>query len=116
MIMSPKLAHKSNSEFFDVTAFVPQTLGTLGNEPRNPLYGPHFRHVDLSIFKEWPVWERMTLQFRAEAFNLSNTPSFFISNTNSGNVTLGNGAFGTVTQTDPNYNPRQIQFALRLQF
>jgi outer membrane receptor protein involved in Fe transport len=116
MVKSPKLGSKSNSEFFDVTAFVPQTLGTVGNEPRNPLYGPHFRHVDLSIFKDWTVRKKTTVQFRAESFNLFNTPSFFISNTNSGTVTLGNGAFGAVSQADPNYNPRQIQFALKMLF
>jgi len=57
----------------------------------------------------------VNLQFRAEAFNISNTPSYFI-NDGSGSVQLGNSSFGSVQNTDPNYNPRQYQFALKAQF
>jgi hypothetical protein len=119
-VHSAVLAHKTLTEYFDTTAFAPQTLGTVGDEARNQLYGPHFRHADLSIFKNFQVMQRMQLQFRAEAFNISNTPSFFIannnSNSNSGNANLGSGTFGQLTQTDPNYVPRQYQFALKAQF
>jgi hypothetical protein len=68
------------------------------------------------IVKNFPITERVNLQFRAEAFNISNTPSFFIANTNSSNQQLGSGNFGSITQTDPNYNPRQYQFALKANF
>jgi Carboxypeptidase regulatory-like domain/TonB dependent receptor len=113
---TPNLATKSLKEYFNTAAYAGQALGTVGNTPRNSLYGPHFRHVDLSLFKNFPVTERVTLQFRAEAYNISNTPSFFIANTRSGNQELGNGAFGTITSTDPVYTPRQYQFALKAQF
>jgi hypothetical protein len=102
--------------FFNTAAFVPQPTGTIGNVQRNSLYGPHFRHVDIALTKNFPVTERTNLQFTAQSFNLSNTPSYIIPNTNSGNQQLGNTAFGTVTNYDPNYNPRQYQFALKLQF
>jgi hypothetical protein len=106
------------SAWFNPCAFAPQTEGTVGNAARNSLYGPHFRHVDLSLFKDFPVTEGLKVQFRAEAFNISNTPSFYIdNNVNSGPDTrLGNGNFGQILATDPNYNPRQLQFALKLQF
>ncbi|WP_263353413.1 hypothetical protein [Acidicapsa acidisoli] len=55
------------------------------------------------------------LQFTAQSFNVSNTPSYIIP-LGSGNAQLGNAAFGTVTNYDPNYNPRQYQFALKFQF
>jgi Carboxypeptidase regulatory-like domain/TonB dependent receptor len=115
-IKDPRLSHKTNAEFFDVTAFAPQALGTIGNTQRNSLFGPHFRDVDLSIFKNFPVTERVNLQFRAESYNISNTPNFFIGNNNTGNQQFGNSAFGSITQTDPGYNPRQYQFALKAQF
>jgi hypothetical protein len=117
-VHSASLSHKTLTEFFDTTAFQPQMLGTVGSEARNALYGPHFRHLDLSIFKDFHVTERFMVQFRAESFNLSNTPSFYIdNNVNSGPSTLlGNSQFGQITATDPNYNPRQFQFALRGQF
>ncbi len=110
-----RLNHKSLTEFFDVTAFAPQPLGTVGTAQRNSLFGPNFRHVDLSIFKDFPVTERVKLQFRAESFNISNTPNFYIGNGSSA-ASFGNPAFGTVSQTDPNYTPREFQFALKAHF
>jgi hypothetical protein len=115
-IMDPRLGHKTLSEFFDTAAFAPQPLGTIGNTQRNSLFGPHFRHVDMSLFKNFPVTERVNLQFRVETFNISNTPNFYINNANSGNQEFGNAAFGTISQNDPNYVPRQYQFVLKVQF
>ena len=114
-IKNARLNHKSLTEFFDVTAFAPQPLGTVGTAQRNSLFGPNFRHVDLSIFKDFPVTERVKLQFRAESFNISNTPNFYIGNGSSA-ASFGNPAFGTVSQTDPNYTPREFQFALKAHF
>jgi len=107
---------KTFAEWFNTSAFVPQPLGTIGNEVRNSLFGPRFRHVDLSLFKTFPVTEGVSVQFRAEAFDLSNTPNLYIPNNNPGNLQLGSANFGQVVNYDPNYVPRQIQFALKLQF
>jgi len=114
-IKNPRLGSKTLGEFFDTTAFAPQPLGTIGTTQRNSLYGPDFRHVDLSIFKDFPIAEGVKLQFRAEAFNISNTPNFYIGNGSSA-ASFGNPAFGTVSQTDPNYTPREYQFALKAHF
>jgi Carboxypeptidase regulatory-like domain len=115
-IKDPRLGHKTLSEFFDTSAFAPQPLGTIGNTQRNSMFGPHFRDVDLSLFKNFPVTERATIQFRVETFNISNTPNFYIANNNSSNQQFGNAAFGTISATDPNYNPRQYQFVLKALF
>jgi hypothetical protein len=120
-IHSAKLAHPvigSGGTYFDTTAFVHQAEGTVGNTARNSLYGPHFRHIDLSLFKDFPINEKLKVQFRMETFNITNTPSFYMdNNVNSGPGTrLGNSSFGQITATDPNYVPRQLQFALKLQF
>jgi hypothetical protein len=108
----PKTLH----EYFNTANYAPQALGTIGSAKRNSEFGPHFRHVDLSIFKDFPVTERVNLQFRAEAFDITNTPDYYIPNTGSNNAELGSSTFGQVTDYDPNYNPRQLQFALKLQF
>jgi Carboxypeptidase regulatory-like domain len=115
-IKDPRLGHKTLSEFFDTSAFAPQPLGTIGNTQRNSMFGPHFRDVDLSVFKDFPVTERATIQFRVETFNISNTPNFYIANNNSSNQEFGNAAFGSISATDPNYNPRQYQFVLKALF
>jgi hypothetical protein len=115
-IRDPRLGHHTLSEFFDTSAFAPQPLGTIGNTQRNSMFGPHFRDVDLSLFKNFPITERATIQFRVETFNISNTPNFYIANNNSSNQQFGNAAFGTISSTDPNYNPRQYQFVLKALF
>ena len=115
-IGSTHISNKSNKEFFNVNAFAPQALGTIGNTQRNSMTGPAFRHVDLSLFKDFPVTERVNVQFRVESFNISNTPNFFIANNNSGNQSFGNAAFGTISATDPNYVPREYQFVLKATF
>lgn len=109
---------RNNQAWFNPCAFMPQAVGTIGSTARNSLYGPHFRHVDLSLFKDFPIYERLMVQFRAEAFNISNTPNLYMdNNVNSGPGTrLGNGSFAQITATDPNYVPRQLQFALKMQF
>ena len=115
-IASTHLAHKTNAEFFNTAAFAPQPLGTIGNTARNSMFGPTFRDFDLSLFKNFPVTERATVQFRVESFNISNTPNFFIGNNNTSNQEFGNASFGTISSTDPNYNPREYQFVLKVLF
>ncbi|NYF50603.1 TonB-dependent receptor [Tunturiibacter gelidoferens] len=101
--------------FFNTAAFVPQPLGTIGNVQRNSLFGPTFRHVDLSVFKTFAITERFGLQFRAESYNISNTPNFYLGNGQPGDQ-FGNPGFGSISQADPNYTPRQYQFALKVLF
>jgi Carboxypeptidase regulatory-like domain/TonB dependent receptor len=107
--------NRSLHQFFNTAAFAPQPTGTIGTARRNSLFGPNYRHVDVSLFKDFPLTEQFHLQFRAESYNISNTPSYIIK-LGSANNQLGNPAFGTVTDFDPNYTPRLYQFALKLQF
>jgi hypothetical protein len=114
-LRDPRIGQKTNAHFFDTTAFAPQPLGTVGNTQRNSLFGPHFRHVDLSLFKTFAITERVGLQFRAESYNISNTPNFYLGNGQPGDQ-FGSSGFGTISQTDPNYTARQYQFALKALF
>jgi hypothetical protein len=101
----------TSSVFFNVNAFQPEPAGTLGNERRNQLFGPHFRHLDFSLYKVFPITERLHVEFRAEAYNVTNTANFATPN-----ATLGGPLFGNVTSTIQEYTPRQYQFALKLQY
>jgi outer membrane receptor protein involved in Fe transport len=80
-----------------------------GNAGRNLLYGPGLYNIDFSLFKNFRIMERSSLQFRSEFFNLFNTPAF-----SNPNATLGAANFGTITSTK--HDNREIQFALKLMF
>jgi len=110
-IRAPHVASKTNAKWFDTTAFVAQPLGQLGTTRRNSVYGPSFRHFDASLFKDFALTERAKLQFRAEAFNLTNTPNF-----GQPGSTLGTSTFGVITALRTNALPRQLQFAARVSF
>ena len=82
-------------------------FGTLGNLSRNSLIGPAFQNVDVNFAKDFPIHERLRLQFRAEMFNLFNHTNF-----GNPNATLGNRAL--LGQITGSYAARDIQFALKL--
>jgi hypothetical protein len=63
------------------------------------------------MFKDFDLMETTKLQFRAETFNLTNTPNF-----NTPGTSFGSGGFGTINGTASNQNPRQIQLALKFLF
>jgi hypothetical protein len=106
-----KVSNPTLGKFFNPDAFAAQAPGTLGSERRNQLYGPHFRHSDLSLFKTFPVHDRANVEFRAEAYNISNTANWGLPN-----ATLGGSGFGQVTSMAYTYTPRVFQFALKLNF
>ena len=106
-------------------AFQQQAIGHPGNEARNQCYGPTQRSIDFSIFKDFVVHERYRLSFRTEFFNLTNTENFDLPNFNISGWTKSQdpsgiptnaGAFGQITASNLNFNPREVQFALKLSF
>lgn len=112
----------------------PCVIGTAGCNPPSPLTalgglpsqvaGPGFHRLDLSLFKDFRFSERFRLQFRTEFFNIFNHPNFnapgFGGNgvvAISGSANFTSSAFGEIGSTrDAPYDPRQIQFALKMYF
>jgi hypothetical protein len=103
---------------------IPQTgYGLLGGYPTT-VEGVPYHKFDFSLFKGFQLTERFSAQFRAEFFNILNHPNFnnpgfggngVVSISNSTNFTSTN--FGEIGSThDAPYDPRQIQFALKLYF
>lgn len=80
-----------------------------GNAGRNILTGPNFRSVDLSLIKNFRLAEKTRLQFRAEAFNVFNTPNFQLPV-----FQLDAANVGQFYQTST--EAREFQFALKLLF
>jgi hypothetical protein len=106
---------KTLNAWFNTCTYKVQANGTNGNSRRNTLRGPNGRRLDMGIAKAFAIREGMALQFRAEAFNLTNTPNFGLPGSG---MPSGGGAstFGQIRSTAVGSNPRQIQLALRLAF
>ena len=98
--------------YFNPTAFV-NSPNSWGNEGRNMLRGPSQRQLDLSLGKEMKFAERMTAEFRWEAFNVFNQATF--GNPSSTTVAAaGLGTLGQITTTIG--GPRTMQANIRVRF
>jgi Carboxypeptidase regulatory-like domain len=86
------------------------TFNAPGTAGRDILRGPGLSNIDLSIFKNFHVTERMNLEFRFQAYNATNTPHF-----GNPNADFSQGNFGTITTTLP-FSYRQCELGLRLTF
>jgi hypothetical protein len=69
-------ANQSVQQWYNPACFTASAYGTLGNMGRDALVGPGFVETDLGVMKETRIRERVTMQIRAELFNLFNHPNF----------------------------------------
>lgn len=90
-----------------VTAIGQSDLSPLGGPPTQ-VNGPGYKDFDFSLFKSFTVTEGTHAEFRAEAFNLSNTPSFSLPSVTNYLDTVN---FGKITSTRS--NSRELQLALK---
>ncbi len=121
--VSMYLPNPGPNGFFNPAAFtqpgqVINAVGTpitaFGTLARRAARGPQTKNLDFSLFRNFAIRERMNLQFRAEAFNFTNTPAFFLPAANTPQLTIGNSSFGTLSSSSA--TGRQIQFGLKLYF
>src|SRR5262249_21757676 len=118
LVGNPKIEHPTYGrlgQYFDPHAFekptcAPPATSCPGDLGRNAYKGPGFFNLDVSLFKDFAFLERYTVQFRFEAFNVLNHPSFGNPNTDF----TDSSTFGRVTGTAS--SPRQLQFALKFKF
>ncbi|MBS1829309.1 MAG: TonB-dependent receptor [Acidobacteria bacterium] len=99
------------TEYFTRAVFSQPAPFTHGNLSRTlpDVRSPSLKNMDLSLFKNFEIAERLRLQIRAEAFNFTNTPIF-----GGPGASFGVPAFGIIAAQAN--TPRQIQFGLRLAF
>jgi hypothetical protein len=83
-----------------------------GNAGRSILRAPGSGNLDASLFKDVHLGERRRLELRAEAFNLTNTPTFTLPNARSAVLTVGNAAFGKSSGSQT--VGRQVQFGIKV--
>jgi hypothetical protein len=102
------------NRWFNPNAFVLPAAGTYGNLGRGTLSGPGLEEVDLSLFKNIALAERMRLQIRSEFFNALNHANFGTPNPivfSSGQISSTAGLITNTATTS-----RQIQFGMKLTF
>ena len=105
------LAQPTLNNWFDKAAFTLPANYTYGNSGSDILREDWFKDLDFSLFKTFQIRESAKLEFRAEAFNLTNTPQYGKANT-----TVGNPNFGIITGSAPGATPRNIQLGFRVLF
>jgi hypothetical protein len=113
VVGNPNNGPKTVAEWFHTDAFQRLELsttpaGVYGTEGRNVVQAPGLAQWDFSAFKNLPLAESKTLQFRAEFFNLFNRPNFRLPNSD-----ISSPTFGQIQQA---LSARLIQFALKLVF
>jgi len=101
----------ADTPYYDTTAWAPVTEVRPGSSSRNSVRGPGWWNIDLSLFRRFPIGRRLTLEARAEAFNLTNTPHFTNPNTS-----VNSSGFMTITGTSGNSPERQFRLGVRVQF
>lgn len=104
----PNAGPRTPDRWFNVDAYEMQPFGTFGNAARGGIDGPGYFTVDLSAIKNTKLTERLSLQFRAEAFNLFNRANFDLPSR-----VFGTPGFGQIFTAK---EPRELQFAIKLLF
>lgn len=117
VVASPNLPsdQRSPDKWFNTVAFQEAPQFALGNASRNPVRGPNYRDADIALIKHTQLREQVDLEFRAEVFNLTNTPAFAQPNgVLPPSTQTSQSAFGAITATAS--DPRVIQFGLKVNY
>ena len=101
--------------YFNTGAFSAPAPWQFGDVSRTTgaVRSPGVKNLDFSLVKQTQLFERLNMEFRAEAFNTTNTPHFGLPDTNYADL---NGNFGHLTSSLASPPPREVQFAVKLRF
>jgi hypothetical protein len=110
-------------QMINPAAFIQNPIGTYGNVGRNSVRGPGYFGFDLGLSRIFKITERFGLEARAEAFNILNHPNFVGAFAPSGqpagasfSTFSNNISSATFGQAVGAYDPRILQFAMKLYF
>jgi hypothetical protein len=108
LIGKPNLSpdNRSPAHFINTAAFATAPQFTIGTSSRNPARGPAYRNFDFALAKHTKLPAETDMEFRAEVFDIFNTPAFA-----QPNGSFGSAAFGSISSTVT--DPRVVQFAVR---
>jgi hypothetical protein len=116
-LVGKPVIHPGNiADYVDASAFaVPAQVNHIflapGTSARDLIRGPGFSNLDFAVFKNFAITERFRAQFRAQAYNLTNTPHF----SNPGDTNLNDGHIGQINSVLTN-SWRQVELAMRFTF
>ncbi len=117
-----------NPEAWTVPGTTPSVTGApiqlFGTAAQRAARGPGSRNLDASLFKNFYFTERRYLEFRAELFNATNTPTFFLPAASNSSLTCKGKAGQACNAANPVFGKlsngtatgRQIQFGLKFYF
>jgi hypothetical protein len=105
-----KASERTLARWFNTSAFTAADPFTAGNVGLSLMHGPGQRRLDMSLFKDLSMGGVRKLQLRAEIYNVTNTPSFWLPDFN-----FGSTGFGSISSTG-NSIPRQMQFGIKYLF
>jgi len=116
-LVGKPVIHPGNiADYVDASAFaVPAQVNHIflapGTSARDLIRGPGFSNLDFAVFKNFAITERFRAQFRAQAYNLTNTPHF----ANPSDTNLNDGHIGQINSVLTN-SWRQVELAMRFTF
>jgi hypothetical protein len=102
---------RNGEPYFNTALFTPNALGTQGNAPRRPFYGPGVNNWDMAVHKVTKLTEGKSLELRLETFNTFNHAQFDGNGSVDGNIS--DATFGKVLKAAP---PRISQAAIKFIF
>jgi hypothetical protein len=93
------LAISNGEPYFNTALFSPNALGTQGDAPRRPFYGPGVNNWDIALHKVTKLTESKSLELRFETFNTFNHAQFYGNGSVDGNI--DDPTFGKVVKAAP---------------
>ena len=99
---------RTPARWFNTAAFTTPQQYQYGNAGRGIIEGPGLGNLDLAVLRNFVVSERMRVEFRFEAFNVTNHTNFNVPAT-----TFGNSTFGVIGAA---FEARDLQFGLKIYY
>jgi Carboxypeptidase regulatory-like domain len=109
IIGDPNNIKRTTKEWFNTAAYKVPDLYTFGDVGRNSLRTAGYWDLDTSVFRSFPIHDSLSLELRAEGFNVLNHPVFGTPDSN-----FNDSNFGVVNSTAS--TSRELQFAAKIIF